>query len=71
MNDADTIEKNALSLTLSEKAKLIDTLIESMDKQNEELVKLWAVEAEERVNAHDNGMLRSISIDEVLEKYRK
>ena len=71
MADADTILKEALTLSPSEKAKLIDSLIGSLDKPDEEIDSLWAREVEERINAYDKGKLKSLSLENVLQNYKK
>lgn len=70
MATADNILKEALTLRPSEKAQLIDKLISSLDKSDEEIDKLWANEAEDRIDAFDQGRLKAISLEKVLQKYR-
>lgn len=69
MADTDTILKEALSLRPSEKAKLIDKLISSLDKPDKEIDELWAKEAEDRINAYDRGKIKIVSLETVLKKY--
>ena len=70
MATAEDILKEAISLRPSEQAKLVDQLISFLDKPDSELDKLWAEEAESRLDAFKNGKLKSISLDEVLSKYK-
>ena len=65
----DILEK-AISLQPIEKAELVDTLISSLDKSDSVLDRLWANEAESRLTAYKNGELKSISLNEVLSKYK-
>ena len=44
----DNILKEALTLSRSEKAQLIDKLISSLDKPDKEIDELWANEAEDK-----------------------
>ncbi len=70
MTITDNIFKEALKLTPSEKAQLIDKLISNLDKPDKEIDELWAREAEDRLNAYDQGRIKAISLERVLQKYR-
>ena len=70
MNTSDNIIKKALSLKPTEKAELIDKLISSLDKSDKEIDKLWSKEAEDRIDAYDQGKINSVSLEEVLKKYK-
>ena len=70
MTTTDNILKEALTLRPSEKAQLIDKLISSLDKPDKEIDELWAKEAEDRVDAYDQGKLKAVSLEKVLQKYR-
>ena len=64
------ILEDAISLQPKEKAELVDALINSLDKPDSTLDELWAKEAESRLEAYKTGELKSISINEVLSKYK-
>ena len=70
MTITNNIFKEALTLRSSEKAQLIDQLIFSLDKSDKEIDKLWAKEAEDRIDAYDQGKLKAVSLEKVLQKYR-
>ncbi len=70
MTTADNILKEALTLKPFEKAQLIDKLISTLDKPDSEIDELWAKEAEDRIDAYDQGKLKAVSLEEVLKKYR-
>jgi putative addiction module component (TIGR02574 family) len=70
MTIINNIFKEALNLSPSEKAQLIDQLLSSLDNPDKDLDKLWAGEAEDRIDAYDQGEIQAISLDKVLEKYR-
>ena len=70
MITTDNIFKEALTLRPSEKAQLIDKLISSLDKPDKEISELWAKEAENRIDAYDQGKLKAVSLEKVLQKYR-
>jgi putative addiction module component (TIGR02574 family) len=64
------ILKGALNLRPAEKAELIDKLLSSLDKPDKELDELWAKEAEDRIEAYEQGKIKALTLKEVLEKYR-
>ncbi len=70
MSTAKDILKEAILLEPTEKAKLVDHLITSLDKPDKELDKMWAQEAESRLDAYKQGKLKAVSLGEVLSKYK-
>jgi putative addiction module component (TIGR02574 family) len=64
------ILKKALNLKPSEKAELVDKLLASLDKPDKEMDKLWAKEAEARIDAYERGEIKAVTLQEVLEKYK-
>ena len=50
----------------AEKAELIDKLLSSLDKPDKELDELWAKEAEDRVEAYEQGKIKALTLKEVL-----
>jgi toxin ParE2 len=70
MTTTDNIFKKASTLSPSEKAQLIDKLISTLDKSDKEIDELWAREAEDRIDAFDQGKIKAISLENVLKKYR-
>ena len=60
----------AISLNPLEKAELVDTLLSSLDKPDDSLDQLWANEAESRIDAYKKDKLKSISLSDVLAKYK-
>jgi len=70
MITTDNIFKEALTLRPSEKVQLIDKLISTLDKPDKEIDELWAKEAEDRIDAYDQGKLKVVSLEKVLQKYR-
>ena len=70
MTTTDNLFREALTLKPSEKAQLIDKLISTLDKSDKEIDELWAKEAEDRIDAYDQGRIKGISLEKVLQKYR-
>ncbi len=69
MTVVENIFKEALILKPSVKVQLVDELLKSLDRPDKEIDKFWAKEAEDRIDAYDQGEIRSVSLDEVLKKY--
>jgi putative addiction module component (TIGR02574 family) len=64
------ILQKALTLKPAEKAELIDKLLSSLDMPDKELDELWAKEAEDRIEAYDQGKIKAITLERVLEKFK-
>ena len=64
------IIKEVISMSPTKQAELLDLLIRVLDKPDEKLDKLWAEEAESRLDAYQRGELRALSVEEVLAKYK-
>jgi hypothetical protein len=45
-------------------------LISSLDEPDKEIEKLWANEAESRIDAYEQGKIKALTLREVLEKYK-
>jgi putative addiction module component (TIGR02574 family) len=70
MTATENVFKEALTLKPSEKAQLIDQLISTLDKSDKEIDELWAIEAENRIDAYDQGKIKAISLEKLFQKYR-
>lgn len=69
--ETQEILDRALQLPAIDKARLVDELLSSLDKPNEAIDALWRKEVEDRIQAYKAGNLRAVSLEQVLEKYRK
>jgi hypothetical protein len=70
MATPEDILKEAISLRPLDQAKLVDQLMACLDTPNPELDKLWAEEAESRLDAFTSGKLKSVTLDTVLSKHK-
>jgi putative addiction module component (TIGR02574 family) len=68
---ANTILNQALKLSSSERAKVVEELISSLDTPDSTIDSIWAKEADTRIEAFEKGEIESISAEKVFEKYRK
>lgn len=67
--DPQTIEREALSLTPANRARLAHELLESLDTLSpEEIDELWLDEAERRLKELDAGHVQLVPAEEVYRK---
>ncbi len=63
---AEQVLSEALSLPPSERAQLAERLFSSLDISREELDRLWANEADSRIDAYERGELKAIPAQKVF-----
>ena len=62
--------EQAQGLSILDKAKLIESLIESMSHVDKEIEVLWAAEAEERIDALKRGEMALEGEPRILSEFR-
>ena len=67
---SDRILKEALALPPIERAGLVDGLLASLDKPDEEIDAAWREEIAARLEAYRAGKIKTVSLEEVLAKYQ-
>jgi putative addiction module component (TIGR02574 family) len=67
---ADILDR-VMELSALEKARLVDKLLSSLDEPDEAIDAMWRKEVEDRIQAYQDGKLQSVSLADVLAKYRK
>lgn len=60
----------ARKLSPAERAELVDQILDSLDASGTSTESEWTKEAEDRLSAYRRGEIRSLSLSEVLAKYR-
>ena len=63
---ARKIYREALRLSATERALLIEVLISSLDQPDGHIDKLWAKEAEERLKGFRNGKIPVVSAEQLF-----
>jgi len=58
------------SMPVSEKLKIIDSILEQLDKPDPEIDNVWKNEAKKRWNAYKEGSIDTVSYNDVMGKYR-
>ena len=67
---SETIIEQTSQMSANEKIELIDALLATVDKPDSEIDALWAMEAESRLAAYQNGEIQALDLNQVLAKYR-
>ena len=67
----ESILENAKKLNPIEKLQLVDALLESLDKPDPEIEKIWIKEAETRFAAYEKGKLKAIPLERVLKNIKR
>jgi putative addiction module component (TIGR02574 family) len=64
------ILKEAITLSPSQKAELIDNLLSSLDSPDREIDELWSKEVESRIDAYERGEIKTVILEKVLKRYK-
>ncbi len=71
MTQTEDLFSEVVSLPIDIRMQLIDKLLQSIQPINEEIDKLWADEAEKRVQEIKSGKVNTIAGEEVFNKIYK
>jgi len=69
--DVATIEREALALTVAERAALADRLLQTLDLENGERMERWGREADRRLRAFERGEMNGADGPEVVAAIRR
>ena len=69
--DADKLVSEIRALPDEEKIRVLDAILTDLDKPDEEIDQIWAVEAQKRWNAYKAGRLSTVSYEELMSKYNR
>lgn len=69
MSKEGEILSKALKMNPTERVEIIDQLIQSLDKPDKEIDKIWKKEAEQRIDAYEAGDIQTVTLQEIREKY--
>ena len=68
--DSKSILNEALQLRPAERLLLIEWLTKSLNRPNEKIEQIWAEESDKRYNALKEGKVKTISLDEISQRYK-
>lgn len=69
--NANTILNQALELSASERNKVVEKLLLSLDAPDANIDTIWAKEVDARVEAYERGEIEAVPAEKVFEKYRR
>lgn len=71
-SNAEKILQEALNLPPQDRAEVLERLMATFQEPPDpEIDKLWAQEAEDRIDAYDRGELGSVSAEEVFARIKR
>ena len=68
--DTRSIFEDALHLRPAERLQLIEMLTKSLNKPDKKIEEIWADESEKRYKALEEGKVKTIAINEIIERYK-
>jgi putative addiction module component (TIGR02574 family) len=71
MLKTEDLIKEAVSLPVELRARLVDELLKSLNPSQVEIDGLWAAEAERRIDEIESGRVKPIPGDQVFRELRK
>lgn len=66
---AEKIASEAHDLSDTEKLRLVDAILNDLDKPDPEIDRIWAEEARKRWASYKKGRMSSVSYQHVMEKH--
>jgi len=71
MSVVEEIFLDVSSLKSLDKLQLVEKILTSLNPIDRNIETIWATEAEDRLEAYDQGLLSTVSAKDVFEKYQK
>jgi putative addiction module component (TIGR02574 family) len=68
--ESENVLREALELSPTERAVLVDRLITSLDKPDDAIDQVWRREIAARIRAYRSGTAATISAEDILAEYR-
>ena len=69
-NNARTLFEQARALPLQDRIALVEDVLDSLDRADPEVDRLWAREASDRLAAYRRGELAATDLRDIIAKYR-
>jgi len=67
----EEIKRKALKLNAIDRVHLAETLLDSLDKTDEQIEKIWLLESEKRYKAYKEGSIKGIPLDQLRSSIEK
>jgi putative addiction module component (TIGR02574 family) len=68
---ADTLLSQIRALPDEEKIRVLEALLTDLDKSDDEIDHVWAVEARKRWESYKAGKLTTVSYEEVMNRFNR
>ena len=65
---ANEIIQQAIDLKPQERYLVIESLVQSLNEPDKNIENLWIEESQKRLNSYNDGVLQTVSFEEVFEK---
>ena len=69
--DSKTIYKEAIALRPFERLQLMELIANSLNEPDKRIDNIWAKEVEKRYIALKDGKLKTIPLDDIIQRYKK
>jgi len=67
----EEIKRSVLQLNAIDRVHLAETLLDSLDKTDEQIEKIWLLESEKRYKAYKEGSIEGIPLEQVRSSIEK
>jgi putative addiction module component (TIGR02574 family) len=71
MDTTDQLAKKAMGLNPTERIRLVEAILGSLDKPDPEIEKKWIAESEARYQAYKKGELDAVDWEEEKKRYNR
>jgi len=71
MKSVEQLAKKAMGLRPTERIRLVEAILYSLDKPDPEIEKSWIAESEARYKAYKRGELEAIDWEEIRKRYER
>lgn len=69
MDSINKLAQQAIALQPTERIKLVEAILYSLDKPNPEIEKSWVAESEARYEAYKRGEIDAVDWNEIKKRY--
>jgi putative addiction module component (TIGR02574 family) len=67
----EEIKTRALELNVIDRIHLAEIILDSLDKTDEEIEKIWVAESENRYQAYKEGRVKGIPLEQIRSRIKK
>lgn len=71
METVEQLAKKAIGLHLTERVRLVEAILYSLDKLDPDIEKSWIAESEARYEAYKKGALKAVDWEEIKKVYER